>query len=252
MDLGFEQEGFRTVWQIEKDPFCLELLKKRFPYATQFENVFDVEGRELDPVRVIHGGFPCQPFATVGDRKGEEDDRFLWPEMLRLIRQVKPEIVVAENVTGLLTGKMEAIFETVCSDLEALLYEVQSIILPSLSLDGPTIRERIFILARNCENGPRRSGNMADAPGKSSKRKGRNAETSRSRPERIVYPTRFRPVVRTGSPGESDRFWPPRPDVGRMAYGIPRRLDRLGAIGNAIAPPLGRLLAQAIKHAFNT
>lgn len=252
MDLGFEQEGFETKWQVEKDPFCLELLRKRFPYATQFDNAFDFDRSKAEPVRLIHGGFPCQPFATVGDRKGEEDDRFLWPEMYRIICDFKPEFVVAENVFGLLTGDMEAIFEKVCLDLEALSYTVQTIVLPVISLDGPNIRDRVFIIARDRQKGPRTSGYLADAPVESEKRTGRDAEASRSRTGRVVYPTRFRPVVRTGSPGSNGSCWPPRPDVGRMAYGIPRRLDRLGAIGNAVSPPVARKIAQAIKHALNT
>jgi len=252
LDLGFEEEGFETLWQIEKDPACRTRLKKRFPYAEQFEDVFDVDGRSLRPVSVIHGGFPCQPFATVGKRKGDKDDRFLWPEMRRIIEQNEPEWVVAENVPGILTGKLEAVFETICRSLEELSFEVWPVILPTLSVDGPTIRERVFIIARNRKNSQRRIRNLADAPVESSKRTRGDAPTGRSRPERIVYPSRLRAVVRTGSPGESGIVWPDEPRVGRMAYGVPDRLDRLGAIGNAVCPILARVLAQGIKHAINT
>ncbi len=96
---------------------------------------------------ILTGGFPCQPFSQAGRRRGEEDDRFLWPEMLRIIREFSPLWVIAENVRGLLTQGGGVVFERVCTDLEAAGYEVQPIIIPAVAVGAPHRRDRVWFVA---------------------------------------------------------------------------------------------------------
>lgn len=99
------------------------------------------------PVNILTGGFPCQPFSQAGKRKGTDDDRYLWPEMLRVIQATKPQWVVAENVRGLLTQQGGMVFEQVCLDLEGEGYDVQPLIVPAVSKNAPHRRDRIWFIA---------------------------------------------------------------------------------------------------------
>lgn len=103
MDIGLERAGMTVVAQCEIDPFCRAVLKKHWPDVPQFEDVRKLRGEDVGPVDLVCGGFPCQPFSTAsrGRRLGTEDDRYLWPEMLRVISETKPAWVIGENVIGL-------------------------------------------------------------------------------------------------------------------------------------------------------
>ena len=92
-DLAFRRAGFEISWQVEIDPWCRRILAKHFPEATRHEDI--KECKNLPPVDVICGGFPCQPFSSAGKQGGAKDDRYLWPEMLRVIRETKPTWVLA-------------------------------------------------------------------------------------------------------------------------------------------------------------
>ena len=98
---------------------------------------------------ILTGGFPCQPFSTAGKRKGTTDDRYLWPEMLRVIQEFEPTWVVAENVRGLLTIESGMVFEKVLTDLEGKGYEVQSLIIPACAINAPHRRDRVWIIAKH-------------------------------------------------------------------------------------------------------
>ena len=107
------------------------------------QTFYEFEGR----IDLVTGGFPCQPFSQAGKRRGTDDDRYLWPEMLRVIRLAKPRWVIAENVRGLLTMQNGMVFEQVCSDLENSGYEVQPFIIPAVSVNAPHRRDRIWFVA---------------------------------------------------------------------------------------------------------
>ncbi|HRZ95214.1 MAG TPA: DNA cytosine methyltransferase [Candidatus Moranbacteria bacterium] len=117
--------------------------KKINPAKAGKQALDESEGR----VDLLTGGFPCQPFSQAGKRRGTDDDRYLWPEMLRVIRLVKPRWVIAENVRGLLTMQNGLVFEQVCSDLENSGYEVQPFIIPAVSVNAPHRRDRIWFVA---------------------------------------------------------------------------------------------------------
>lgn len=142
-DLGFEYAGLSVVWQIEKDPFCRRVLKKHWPLVPCWTDVRECGRSNLQPVDSIVGGFPCQPFSLAGKRRGADDDRNLWPEMCRLVAELRPTYVVAENVPGII----RVYLDTVLSDLESLGYATGTITLPAAAFNAPHVRDRVFVLA---------------------------------------------------------------------------------------------------------
>lgn len=147
-DLAADWMGWRTVLQVENDEFCKTVLKYYWPHATQIGDIreadFTVYRGHID---IISGGFPCQPFSNAGERRGSADERHLWPEMLRAIQEVKPLIVVGENVSGILNWNGGVVFEEVCADLESEGYEVQPLVLPAAGVGAPHRRDRVWIIA---------------------------------------------------------------------------------------------------------
>lgn len=146
-DIGLERAGMECVGQVEIDEFCLKVLKKHWPHVKRLNDIREVKGDEFGRVDLVCGGFPCQPFSVAGKRKGTDDNRHLWPEMLRVIQAVKPTWVIAENVRGLLTIEQGMVFEQVCVDLEATGYEVQPVIIPACAVDAPHRRDRVWFVA---------------------------------------------------------------------------------------------------------
>ena len=145
--LGLDSTNFfETVKFVEKDKYCQKVLQKNFPNIPIEEDIKNVKGKEGE-ADVICGGFPCQPFSVAGKQKGTSDDRHLWPEMFRLIREIKPQFVIGENVKNIINIQDGVVFETVCTDLESEGYEVQSFNIPAAGVGAPHRRERIWIVA---------------------------------------------------------------------------------------------------------
>ena len=147
-DLAAQWMGWENVFHVERDPFCRKVLAHHFPESQSFDDVktFDAtpfRGR----LRVLSGGFPCQPFSAAGKRAGTSDDRYLWPEMFRIIREACPTYVVAENVRGLISWNDGMVLDTVCADLEGEGYEVLPVVLGAASVNAPHRRDRIWIVA---------------------------------------------------------------------------------------------------------
>jgi len=149
-DLSAEWAGFTNVFNCENNPFCRQVLKYHFPKAIQYDDIkttdFTVHKGTID---VVSGGFPCQPFSQAGRRKGEEDDRFLWTEMLRAIREISPQWVIAENVYGITTQQKGMVFERVQTDLEDAGYTVQTFVIPACAVNAPHRRDRVWIIANS-------------------------------------------------------------------------------------------------------
>ena len=159
----------------DNDPFCQAVLKKHWPHSQIYADIRAITSdtiscghfyREIEKLPaegaykalgqfepsihspfILTGGFPCQPFSQAGRRKGTEDDRHLWPEMLRVIRLTQPQWVVAENVRGLLTIGGGVVFEQVCADLEASGYVVQPFVIPAVAVNAPHRRDRVWFVA---------------------------------------------------------------------------------------------------------
>ena len=156
-DLAAEWAGWTNAFNCEIEPFCKTILKYYWPDAIQYDDIrktdFIVWRGRID---VLTGGFPCQPFSQAGKRKGTEDERHLWPEMLRAIREIRPRWIVGENVRGIITWSDGMVFEQVCADLEAGGYEVQSYLLPACGVDAPHERYRTWFIAHRADAGVER------------------------------------------------------------------------------------------------
>ena len=173
-EIAAEIMGWKNVFHCEINPFGRKILDYWFPNSKSYEDITKTDFREWrGKINVLTGGFPCQPFSCAGQRKGAEDDRYLWPEMLRAIREIQPDWVVGENVAGILTmvqpgsetplGSEETLFgednrkrtlhrqeyvvETVCNDLEREGYSVQPVVIPACAVGAPHRRDRVFFIA---------------------------------------------------------------------------------------------------------
>ena len=156
-DLAAEWMGWKNVFHCEWNDFGKRILNYYWPNAKSYGDItktdFTIHRGTID---VLSGGFPCQPYSIAGKRKGKEDDRHLWPEMLRAIREIAPTFVVGENVYGLVNWNGGMVFDEVQSDLEAEGYEVEPVILPACGQNAPHRRERIWFVAYS--NSKRREG----------------------------------------------------------------------------------------------
>ena len=149
LDLAAEMAGIKTVGQCEWADYQTKILEKHWPDVPKWRDIRTLtkesfyERTGLRTVDIVSGGFPCQPFSNAGKRQGERDDRFLWPEMLRVISELKPAWVIGENVPGIVNLALD----TVLSDMESRGYAAQPFIIPACGVDAPHRRERVCIVA---------------------------------------------------------------------------------------------------------
>jgi DNA (cytosine-5)-methyltransferase 1 len=156
-DLAAEWMGWENIFHCEWNAFGQKVLKHHFPNSISYEDItktdFSIHRGTID---ILTGGFPCQPYSLAGKRKGKDDDRHLWPEMLRAIREIRPTYVVGENVFGLINWNGGLVFNEVQTDLEAEGYEVWAYVLPACAINAPHRRDRVWFVAYNQHNGNRR------------------------------------------------------------------------------------------------
>lgn len=179
-EIAAEIMGWKNVFHCEINPFGRKILDYWFPNSKSYEDITKTDFTEWrGKINVLTGGFPCQPFSCAGQRKGAEDDRYLWPEMLRAIREIQPDWVVGENVAGILSmvqpgsetalGREESLFgevdrkrilhrqeyvvETVCNNLEREGYSVQPVVIPACAVGAPHRRDRVFFIAHRADAG---------------------------------------------------------------------------------------------------
>ena len=151
--LGLESTGqFETIAFVEKDEFCQKVLKKNFNNIPIESEVRNVKGDRY-AADIITGGFPCQPFSVAGKRKGTADDRYLWDETIRVIRECKPKWFIGENVEGIINIQEGVVLKQVQSDLEKENYKVQCFIIPAASVNAWHNRKRVWIIANSEHNG---------------------------------------------------------------------------------------------------
>lgn len=147
-DLAAQWMGWDNVFHVEWNPWCRKVLEYHFPNSESFTDVKEFDGSAWrGRVDIISGGFPCQPYSAAGKRLGKDDERHLWPEMLRVIREAAPAYVVGENVRGLTNWNGGVVFEEVCADLEAEGYDVWTGILPAAGVGAPHRRDRVWFVA---------------------------------------------------------------------------------------------------------
>ena len=179
-EIAAEIMGWKNMFHCEINPFGRKILDYWFPNSKSYEDITKTDFTEWrGKINVLTGGFPCQPFSVAGQRKGAEDNRYLWPEMLRAIREIQPDWVVGENVAGILSmvqpgsetalGREESLFgevdrerilhrqeyvvETVCNDLEREGYSVQPVVIPACAVGAPHRRDRVFFIAHRADAG---------------------------------------------------------------------------------------------------
>jgi len=257
LDLAAEWAGFETVFQVECDPYCLKVLEKHWPDVPRVTDIREVTSESVDPpVDVISGGFPCQPFSQAGKRRGQDDDRYLWPQMLRVIRELSPAYVVAENVSGLLSLNDGAEFETVCTDLEREGYEVLPFHYPAASVGAPHKRDRVFIVGHAMCSDAIRGVTGTSSRARVGMAVDRLVQAGRDKEEQFLDASSEAVADRNESLPQGywrhdertdewlawkgrrplAEIWQSEPNVGRVAYGVPSRVDRLKALGNAVVP----------------
>ena len=147
-DLAAEWMGWENVFHCEWNEFGKRVLKYYWPKAESFHDITKSDFKKYyGAIDIISGGFPCQPYSKAGKRLGKHDERHLWPEMCRAIREIAPRYVVGENVRGLTTWSGGMVFEEVCVDLENLGYQVAPFIIPASATNAPHQRERIWFIA---------------------------------------------------------------------------------------------------------
>ena len=334
LDLAAEAAGFRTVGQCEWADYPTKILEKHWPDVPRWRDIRALTAEDfyaktgLRTVDVISGGFPCQPFSVAGKRQGRDDDRYLWPEMCRVIDELRPTWVVGENVAGLLSmaetvgrphmeshtfsrladdDHYEAVYTQqermllggILQDLEAVGYAVQPFVIPACAVGAPHRRDRLFIVGYAKHDGlsaakvtgstaptgnnqperaypsgepagagmPRNCTDVADADPKGLQGFQQHDAYSASRAKESHGPTGecgenvSNPACklrqwnveawrrRTGLADGS--WWAAEPDVGRVADGVPNRVDRLKCLGNAVVPaqayPIFRAIAEVTK-----
>jgi len=149
-ELAAEWADLENIFSCEIEPFNQRVLKHHFPNTELHTDVKELQAAKYrGRIDVLTGGFPCQPYSTAGLRKGKHDERHLWPEMLRVIRECQPRWVVGENVRGLVSWNEGLVFEEVHTDLEREGYEVQAFILPAASKNAPHKRDRVWFVAHS-------------------------------------------------------------------------------------------------------
>jgi DNA (cytosine-5)-methyltransferase 1 len=250
-DLGFERAGIETVWQVEIDRYCRQVLRKNFPRSKRYRDVRRVGKRNLPWVDVISGGFPCQDISQAGKRAGIEGSRSgLWREMARIIGELRPRFAVVENVAALLGRGMGRVL----GDLAEIGYDAEWQCIRASDVGAPHRRERIWIVADAA--GARRGGRT----GQEQPVCGRASLSARPSGcgdvgDATIAGLPHGTIFAVGEPGEDAQlerpdWWTVEPDVGRVAHGIPARVDRLKGLGNAIVPQIAewigkRLMANA-------
>jgi DNA (cytosine-5)-methyltransferase 1 len=250
--LGLERAGMRTVAFCEIDPYCRAVLRKHWPGVPIHEDVRILKGEAVGAIDLICGGFPCQPFSHAGKRMGREDDRHLWPEYRRLIEELRPAWVIGENVAGIINLELD----NVLADLGSIGYSAATFNIPACAVGAPHRRERVWIVAHadgggrgGSEHGQQqgqwaevadtgRSGDVADADLEYREKCDFGAKAWQS-------PPCGDDIARCGLQG----WWEIEPDVGRVADGIPARMDRLKGLGNAVVPQIPEIIGRAIMRA---
>jgi DNA (cytosine-5)-methyltransferase 1 len=234
--LGLEMAGgFETIAFCEIDPGCRKILKKHWPNVPIFEDVRTIENVNAD---IVCGGYPCQPFSVAGSQKAQEDDRHLWPEMLRVVAQVRPTWVIAENVYG----HVKLGLDKVLHDLEGEGYTARPVVVPSLANGADHNRDRVFIIAYSSSNGRNES--------KITGRNGKADEYRKERKDKNSNNERFGSLrARMEGEGNTARRRRIEPPEIRGDDGFPNRMDRNRMIGNSVDPRTVEAIGRAIVGA---
>ena len=259
---GFETKAF---CDIEKYP--RQVLQKHWPHVKQYEDIKELNYERLkadgiDSIDIITGGYPCQPFSIAGRQKGEQDPRHLWPEYFRLVKELRPTWVIGENVSG----HIKLGLDTVIEDLESEDYSVRPFSISASSIGANHQRERIWILAHSRRSQwPRaelRGENENETRQENANQFERSSSTSevdvantnderlqRQWQSRNQFTPRFNSSRESSEEGQrtmGQGWWESEPNMGRVAHGVPKRVDRLKSLGNSLIPQIPYYIGKTI------
>jgi len=268
--LGLEATGgFETIAFCDIEKFPRKVLKHHWPDVKQYKDIKELTYERLQEdgighIDIITGGYPCQPFSIAGRKKGEEDKRHLWPEMFRLIHECRPTWVIGENVSG----HIKLGLDTVLEDLESEGYTARAFSISASSVGANHKRERVWIVAnsRQHSRGIKSTWNTESIGRGSSEQTERSTNTDKvggsSEGAETVSDSNSERLQGLGSeqqlrkneterPTSWDSWWQLEPNVGRVANGIPKRVDRLKGLGNSLVPAIPFIIGQSILREEN-
>lgn len=215
IDLAAQWAGVETVAFCEKDLYCQKVLWKHWPGVPIFDDVKTLTKEALEragigTINIVAGGYPCQPYSLTGERKGEKDDRALWPFMFDRIQEIRPDWVVGENVAGHVSLGLDEVL----SDLESINYAAQSFIIPACSVGAYHKRDRVITVAH--PDSKRMEGSFTEA----------------------VLGKRILSFGQISQPFQDAerRFNTFESRLCRSLHGLPHGVDRVRALGNAVVP----------------
>ena len=235
IDLAAEWAGIETVAFCEIDPFCQKVLKKHWPDVPIFSDIKQLRGEDVGAVDIVAGGFPCQPYSLAGKRKGKEDERDLWPEMLRIIQELRPGWVLGENVPGLLSDDGGKRLSEIIQEMGEKNYETRVIVSPAGNYGTAFEGKRVFIIAK-----AEGSGHTWGTGEKLREFERKLVEEEQRRDE--AWGKVERCVVQT------IRYQKTLPGDLRINYGIPDWVDRIRALGNTVVPQQAYPVFKAIAE----
>ena len=273
-DLASEWMGWENVFHCEWNEFGKKILNHYWPKAESFSDITKTDfTKYANTIDIISGGFPCQPFSSAGKRKGTEDERYLWGEMLRAIQEIKPKYVVAENVFGITNIDGGLVFNQVCIDLENEGYEVQPFIIGAASKNAPHRRYRCWFIAihpnskcNGLQHG-NKSGNIRSTeetpcgkggePTNDIKTNGKTTNVTNSNERRLEGREKQKKKQYTID-GNTWSIFPTQSPICGGDDGLPTQLDRITfskwrnesikAYGNAIVPQVAYEIFKAIER----
>jgi len=264
--LGFEWAGLsKPILFCDVEPWCRRVLSKHWPdvpVASDVKELANDPDRNVPDCDILTAGYPCQPFSLAGERRGTEDDRHIWPYILSIIQAKRPAWCIFENVYGHVSMGLDEVL----SDLEREAYATRPFIVPACAADAPHRRDRVWIIARNvadtkslqrngCGKHTQPSERQEPQPG-DSRSSDDVADTASQRQQgsrlhgrsQHSAQNKDRQADRADNSSQGNaQFWLSEPAVGRVANGIPRRVDRLKGLGNAIVPQIAMRIGQTIK-----
>ena len=276
--------GFETIAFVEQDDYCQKVLRKHWHDVPIYSDIRSFDGKEYKDADIVVGGFPCQPFSVAGKRKGTDDDRYLWPEMFRLIREIKPEFVIGENVQGIINIENGMVLRQVQDDLEGEGFKVQCFVIPASGIGAWHQRKRVWIIGCNVSNtdsGMRRRGRAIGESGTNEvwrfhiEKEKQSEQNFRSKTigcnvvpgkKQNVFDSKcFRTQVQIKrkdssikmSRGTSQKtWWQTQSELcgvpNGVSYGVDKyRAKRIKALGNSIVPQIVRQIGLAIKEVEN-
>ena len=236
LDLGLERAGLKVIWQSEIDPYCNKVLKKHWPEVTNYGDIKQIDWRTIERPNVICGGYPCQPFSVAGNRRGTDDPRHLWPWVRTAISELRPDYAILENVRGHVTMGGT----TVIGDLTDIGYNAEWSVISASGLGAPHRRERLIIVAYPNNTRSRTPEFNIDGNGSAQITKRQNIlEFGVSRRGTNTTDTKLKRYF---------PCWETEPDLGRVANGVPFRLDRLRGLGNAVVPQVAEYVGRLIVN----